>query len=332
MTTPAESPLSATADAFYAEILAEGGSNHVRDPNTSQAIAIAELLRVGLLGLSNREEEQGLLVAAVNPRRAARRWKAALLEDALEQIHLAEQHEQQMDALAKSFQEAAPSLPAADAEYEIIVGRLEINHVVGQLSAGSTREILTLHPNPRTEALLRRGLAIDLELARRPGMDYRTLYPTSERKRPEIIEVVKMIAAGGARYRNLWPLPGRLFLFDAHTAVIEAPTTGVDGQWVACCLTDPPLVAYLRALFQHLWDRAQPLFDETESNDADAGLDPNQRSILRLLHEGLSHTQISRRLDLNERTVAAHISQLKDKFAVTSLFQLGAEAVGRGLL
>jgi DNA-binding NarL/FixJ family response regulator len=101
---------------------------------------------------------------------------------------------------------------------------------------------------------------------------------------------------------------------------------------VACCLTDPPVVAYLRALYEHRWGNARPLFDERDEGTQDTDLDEIQRAILAFLHEGLSHQQIGRRLDLNERTVAARIAQLKEKFEVTSLFQLGAEAARRGLL
>jgi hypothetical protein len=106
-----------------------------------------------------------------------------------------------METLTNAFNSARTGSPSTEAMYEVVVGRLEINHVAGQLAAGCTREILTLHPNPRTEAWLRRGLAIDLELTGRPGMNYRSLYPSSERHRPEIIEVVKTITAAGARSR-----------------------------------------------------------------------------------------------------------------------------------
>jgi DNA-binding CsgD family transcriptional regulator len=210
-------------------------------------------------------------------------------------------------------------------------GHDEINQLVGQLLASCTFEFLALHPNARSAAVLRRDMAIDLELAQRQGMVFRSLYPESERSRPEIVEIVAALSAAGAEYRTISPLPGRLFLFDTHTAVIAVPSPDMEQQWVACCVTDPPAVAYLRNLYGQLWERAQPI-GGTGATANPPALEGIQREVLALLHEGLTHIQIGRRLGLTQRTVATYISQLKQACNVESLYQLGAAAARLGLL
>lgn len=326
-------PLSPAAEALFAQILTGGGVlPRTMEGGVQPACdAVAELLRFGLLGRARQPTVHGLSLSAVDPHQAAARWRSVLVEQALREIAAAERYSRPMDELAGAFDAAATHTRAEKAVYRTLSGHDEINQLIGQLMAGCTFEFLTLHPNTRSAAQLRRGMDIDTDVAQRQGMVYRSLYPVTERDRPEIVEFVTALTAAGAQYRTVQPMPDRLFLFDAHTAVIAVRPPDAEQQWVACCVTDPPVVAYLRNLFGRLWERAQPLGD-THAPAAPPDLDDTQHEVLTLLHEGLTHIQIARRLGLTQRTVATYVAQLKDACKVNSLYQLGAAAARLGLL
>lgn len=54
--------------------------------------------------------------------------------------------------------------------------------------------------------------------------------------------------------------------------------------------------------------------------------------ILRLLHDGHTEAAVARMSALSYRTVQRRVQRLKEEFAVTSRFALGAAAERRGLL
>lgn len=67
---------------------------------------------------------------------------------------------------------------------------------------------------------------------------------------------------------------------------------------------------------------------ETEQNI----IDQLDIRILQLLHDGHTEAAIARMSALSYRTVQRRIQRLKDEFAATSRFALGAAAERRGLL
>src|SRR2546429_1276554 len=57
-----------------------------------------------------------------------------------------------------------------------------------------------------------------------------------------------------------------------------------------------------------------------------AGLSPREREVAALLAHGLSNRQISEKLVITERTVAAHIEHILDKLGFASRHQVGTWA------
>lgn len=65
--------------------------------------------------------------------------------------------------------------------------------------------------------------------------------------------------------------------------------------------------------------------------DADDELEPQQREVLRLLHEGMTNKEIGHRLGVAEGTVKARMNRLYRRFGVASRVQLLAAAFKKGL-
>ncbi|MFC7243486.1 LuxR C-terminal-related transcriptional regulator [Catellatospora aurea] len=122
----------------------------------------------------------------------------------------------------------------------------------------------------------------------------------------------------GQEYRELPELPGKFNIIDRKTVYVPPePTESTRGAWE---VTEPGLVAELRALFLHHWAQA---VEPGRSWTPPPGLSPRERIIVMLLAKGLTDTAVASRLDLSVRTIAYTVSGLMDRYDVTNRFQLG---------
>jgi hypothetical protein len=313
--------LSPSAEDLYARALDARGVITITRELAEDNGALQELISCGLLGLAWPITDGPLTYAAVEPERAAARWRSALEEQAAVAAERAESLTQRLTQLTTAYSGFTRSPSTADGSYETIVGLPEINRRVGQNVASCTREILALHPKPRDGENLRAGQARDLEMVARPAMDWRVLYLSIERARPATLDYASTLTQAGAQFRTAERLVPRLIVVDAETAVVAIDSRLTQGEPAACVITDPPMVAYLRRLFFMHWQAAQPLCDAAPKPPT---LEADQTAIVALLNEGLDQAQIARRLRLNRRTLAAHVAQLKSAYRAQTLYQLGA--------
>ncbi|RGD63101.1 winged helix-turn-helix transcriptional regulator [Kitasatospora xanthocidica] len=161
------------------------------------------------------------------------------------------------------------------------------------------------------------ALAQDLSLLRR-GCSLRTVYQPVTLADPAARSQVALRTGHGAQVRVLAEPYERVLVFDRAVAVIPAD----EDRNRAAFLTDPTTVAYLVAQFERDWARATP---------ADRHLDPPSVTTVRigrLLARGLTQRAVATRLGVSERTVAAHISRLRDRYGAHSLFHLGWQLRG----
>ncbi|MEU9019392.1 hypothetical protein [Actinomadura sp. NPDC048394] len=89
------------------------------------------------------------------------------------------------------------------------------------------------------------------------------------------------------------------------------------------------IVGALREYFELLWDRAVPF--AAPVCDAE-GISHEQLTILRLLVLGLTDEAVSEQVGMSVTTVRRRIASIRDGFGVKTRFQIGAEAVHRGLV
>jgi DNA-binding CsgD family transcriptional regulator len=64
----------------------------------------------------------------------------------------------------------------------------------------------------------------------------------------------------------------------------------------------------------------------------DVVLTPRKTEVVRLVAEGLSNKEIARKLWLSQRTVEAHLDQLRRQLGFHNRAQVAAWAVSRGLI
>jgi DNA-binding NarL/FixJ family response regulator len=64
----------------------------------------------------------------------------------------------------------------------------------------------------------------------------------------------------------------------------------------------------------------------------DVTLTPRKTEIVRLVAQGLSNKEIARKLVLSQRTVEAHLDQLRRQLGLSNRAQVAAWVVARGLI
>ncbi|MFH8581492.1 LuxR family transcriptional regulator (plasmid) [Streptomyces zaomyceticus] len=214
--------------------------------------------------------------------------------------------------------------PLPDGGTERFAGAEAVRRTQADLAARATDEFLALVPAPAADTGTDDPWRLDLPLLRETatrGVRVRILAT-------EPTEGLRRLAVAGAEVRVLPSLPVRLSLADGSDAALPldpaAPRDGV------VLLSEPGALAGLRALFQQLWDAAEPL-PGTPAPGA-TGCTPQERALLRHLADGLTDEAAARRLGISLRSERRLISQLSEQFGARSRFQLGLEAARSGLV
>jgi len=136
----------------------------------------------------------------------------------------------------------------------------------------------------------------------------------------------KRLLADGAQIRTLSQIPRAAVVFDDTLAVVfDAPDDW--GQPVARGVRDRHVVRFLIDLFDQLWADATP-FTGAEPG-YEGVVDDLQRSVARLMAQGLTDEVVARRLGVSVRTCRRHIATLLQNLESVSRFQAGVRAAHR---
>ncbi|MEU3567411.1 helix-turn-helix domain-containing protein [Kitasatospora sp. NPDC036755] len=206
---------------------------------------------------------------------------------------------------------------AGDPGAGTVGGAAEVRRRVGELVSECREEVLAAQPGPRPLEGLRMALAQDLSLLRR-GCSLRTLYQPVTLTDPAVRSQIALRTGQGAQVRVLAEPYERVLVFDRAVAVIPA----AEDLGRAVFLTDSTTVAHLVAQFERDWARAAPAGRYLDAPSA------TTVRIGRLLARGLTQRAVAGRLGVSERTVAAHISRLRDRYGAQTLFHLGWQLRG----
>ncbi|WP_246562571.1 helix-turn-helix transcriptional regulator [Streptomyces roseirectus] len=219
------------------------------------------------------------------------------------------------------------SLRRVSVGLELVPGLQEVRAALNRASAECTEEILTSQPGgTRAPGVLKEALARDTEMLSR-GVRMRTLYHHTARFNGPSQAYVALVSGLGAEYRTAHELFGRLIVFDRRVAFI--PEQG-DG-WGAVVVREPSVVHFLCEVFEQYWTHAEP-FSDAATDGLEAVAKDIDRTIVRLLAEGMKDESIARRLGMSLRTARKHIADIMETLGAESRFQAGALAARHGLL
>ncbi|GAA4857345.1 LuxR C-terminal-related transcriptional regulator [Kitasatospora terrestris] len=295
----------------YLAILAEGGRIPVASVTDADRPAIDQLLTIGLV-MANPIDAAYL---AVSPRSVGDRLGADMRSRAARLLQNADRLPDALAGLARAYdampREADQSRPTVYLE-----GRDRIRHRIAELVSDCKEELLTAQPGPRPPSSLELARPQDSAFVGRGGK-LRTIYQPMVLGEPMTVEYAAELTALGAGFRLLDEPYQRMIIVDRRCAVIPA----ADDHSRAVLLSDPAAVAFLVACFERDWARA----DLVQWHQVDARQVTRSVSdrVGRLLATGLTQRGVASRLGLSERTVAGHISRLRERYGAQTLFQLG---------
>ncbi|BAJ29622.1 putative LuxR family transcriptional regulator [Kitasatospora setae KM-6054] len=304
-------PIDEPAWRLYLEVLEAGGRVAAGSVPDARRPALAGLLRTGLLATDGLDGTY----LAVDPRFVADTLGTEMNTEAARLLNRAERLAADLDPLIAAY-DSVPRQAAPARADEHVTGREHIRQRIAQLGAACRQEAITARPGPAQPAALELSLAQELPVLRR-GCRIRTLYQPVVLTEPAVIRYAETVTEAGGEVRLLDEPFQRALVFDRATAVVPATE---DRSRVAV-LSDPATVAMIVAAFERDWERAERVCWRSLSASAPSQAAADQ--VGRLLARGLTQKSIAARLGLSERTVAGHISRLRDLYGAETLFQLG---------
>ncbi|GAA0484442.1 hypothetical protein Ade02nite_87610 [Paractinoplanes deccanensis] len=240
-----------------------------------------------------------------------------------------------VEAVVERLSEAheAVSGPSATDMVEVLRSEDEVPARYRQLLLGSSFEVLHLAKPPYVTG----GSASAEAAGMTPGVRMRSVYETDGFTDAVSLMTALRGSTRGGELRLTSQIPVKLVVFDRAAALL--PIRGEHPSAGSLVVHSPALVTALAALFESVWERAEPvsLARRHTVSDVDDGLplsgrDLRTREILRMMAVGMKDETIARILDVSRRTVQQHISDAGALLGARTRFQIAVLAAKRGWL
>ncbi|MFG2873554.1 hypothetical protein ACGFYU_00730 [Streptomyces sp. NPDC048337] len=199
----------------------------------------------------------------------------------------------------------------------------DANRLLTTLVSGTQCSVWSAHPRGRPVWSLETSLSRELELLRQ-GRQFRTIYPSSARRRDAESKWASAMSAEGAEVRTRVPDFVRMVIIDGRTAVVADPADPEGTTTSAYCITHPVVVSIMVAVYEQLWARSEPWKGGRVPEPAGAAVTtPQTRALYRMLRAGKGRPEIARRLKISERTVTTLLNRLYEATGTDNLLALG---------
>ncbi|WP_436735994.1 LuxR C-terminal-related transcriptional regulator [Streptomyces sp. BBFR102] len=241
-------------------------------------------------------------------------------------------HQERLAALRTSFHAAEHAyrdvMRQAELPIRLLTGE-EINPALEKAVSDCTEELLTAQPGGgRGPEQLAEALPRDLALISR-GVRQRTLYQHTVRAHGPTLAYIEQVIAQGAQVRTLNEVFDRVIICDRSSAFIPA---GADREAAAILIQHPPLVEYLRKVFELMWEHAEPVTYQHGRHRPQLLTSRTRQNVLRLMVNGYTDEAIASRLGMSTRTVFSHIQKASELLGSRSRGHLGYIIASQGVL
>jgi DNA-binding CsgD family transcriptional regulator len=292
--------------------MAAGGS-----PRDGDEPALNTLWEWGLIAADPNRPDR---LVTLDPRRAvqdkARASVAAIARRAAQLSQLPDV----ADQLAAHY-ERSRTRPGVGCEY--LDDPAEVNARIGAALGNAEEELLTAQPGgPRTRELLDIAVGRDSKALAR-GVKVRTLYRDVVRTDPVTREWATVMTGRGAQFRTISSPFHRCVVVDRRHAFIDDYVNNGPSH-AAWYVQDPAMVAWIVAVFDEVWRRAEVWNGEVRS--AGYGLMVGagqrttrmQREILRDTCEGIMQEATAARLGISVRKIVTELQTLRTMFGAST--------------
>ncbi|MFE1322463.1 LuxR C-terminal-related transcriptional regulator [Kitasatospora phosalacinea] len=303
---------------LYQQILDQGGRVSFREAVEQDPTGVLRLMELGLL-LHDAADQ---VLTAVNPRAVSDRISAELRAEGTRMLLRAEEMPTLLEDLTHAY-DATPRRADRSSVVQHVDRTEQIRHRVLQLASEAYEEELSLHPGGAGPAdLLEQALERTRRFLERGGT-IRTVYEPTALLDGTTVRWAERVTGWGGRFRTLSEPFSRMLIFDRRVAVVPASADNSSAAFIE----DPAVVSFLVAAFERDWERAERIQWRSAEHEGESVV-PVHEQVGRLLAQGLTQKTIASRLGLGERTVAAHISRLRELHDAETLFQLGWQMRG----
>ncbi|MFJ7004180.1 LuxR C-terminal-related transcriptional regulator [Streptomyces albidoflavus] len=200
---------------------------------------------------------------------------------------------------------------------EFLATKGAANAAIISATATSRHSILTAHPLNRAAETMA-GAIEDSRRYLARGIELRTIYLDAARTRAPESTWAAEVTQLGAQVRTL---PGdflRMVIIDDFVVIPDhRPGPGYLDRTTAWLITNPGMVAFMRAVYDMMWRRAQPWRPDAETGPSATTITTaTQRQILRLMGHGWSQEQIAADIGISARQVRTHLAELSRRLGL----------------
>jgi DNA-binding CsgD family transcriptional regulator len=229
---------------------------------------------------------------------------------------------EQLDTLQPRYAEARSG--RGHASYlRMLRDRAEVRGSLHRAADACRADLLCVRPRHASwDGALDEALVRDLAVLGR-GVRLRVLYQHAARADLATRAHIRRIVAGGAQVRTTNHLSRPFAVFDRRIALAAEP-------WGAVEVSNTAVAELLCDVFEDMWSSAQP-YSAAESGYEGVS-DEIQKTIAKLLAEGLTDEAIARRVGMSLRACRRHVATLLRGLGAVSRFQAGIRAASVGLV
>ncbi|MEU1424579.1 MULTISPECIES: LuxR C-terminal-related transcriptional regulator [unclassified Kitasatospora] len=210
--------------------------------------------------------------------------------------------------------------------FDVVTDVDAIQNMLDHLGQTCRKEVLTVQPGGARPSTLLPAARKSAEGMLERGVRMHTIYQHTARSDLPTKAYVRDVTAMGAEIRTADQVIDRMLIYDRETVFLPVRTADEEESTGAAIVREPTLVAFLCAVFEHLWDSATPFVYDTPTTD------DLKQSIIRLMARGYKDEMVARRLGMSVRTCRRHISEITEELEATSRFQAGYNVAMAGLL
>ncbi|MGW4380547.1 LuxR C-terminal-related transcriptional regulator [Kitasatospora sp. NPDC004531] len=298
---------------LYQQILDQGGRVAFREAVEQDPAGVLRLMELGLLVHDAAEQS----LTAVNPRLVGDRISAELRAEGTRMLLRAEEMPTLLEDLTHAY-DATPRRADRSSVVQHIDRTDRIRERVRELESGAAEEVLALQPGGVAPGDLQADSLERVRCFLTGGAVLHTVYEPSALLDEATVRWAEAVTGWGGRFRTLSEPFSRMTIFDRRIAVVPASADNSS----AAVVEDPAVVSFLVAAFERDWERAERVRWRSADREGESVV-PVHEQVGRLLAQGLTQRCIASRLSLSERTVAGHISRLRELHDAETLFQLG---------
>ncbi|WP_051966855.1 helix-turn-helix domain-containing protein [Kitasatospora mediocidica] len=286
--------------------------------------ALTQLVELRLLQPAGRS---GDTYAAVNPMSAALQLLSPSELELSTQQQTIDRIRNDMRLLLPLYQEGAIAREEDDG-FEVISDLPSVRTLLEKLAAECQSEVLTSQPGGGRDARLLMETATRDRVVLDRGVSMRTLYQHTARFDLTTCDYVQRIVDYGAEVRTTGNGFMRFLVYDRRTAVLSL----ADNAHGAVVVRVPEAVHFVAQSFDWAWATAEPFPTRSTWDEARSISDDVNKTLLRMLVNGLDDRRIARQLGISLRTCQRRISDLMTRIGARNRLHAGYLICQQGLI